>query len=462
MLLVVTRDRFRAGGNKMLTIRKGLDVPISGAPEPNIGPGPAVREVALLGSDYVGLKLTLLVREGEVVKRGQALFEDKRNPGVYYTSPAGGTVAAIHRGEKRRFRSLVIEVADEEPEQQFKERDVVHLTSEQVRADLLSSGLWAALRTRPYSKIPAPRSEPHSIFVTAIDTEPLAADPAPIIAEQHDDFVFGLHALKRLTSGPVYVCHRHGSEVPGQDVPGVSMQAFEGPHPAGLPGTHIHFLDPVSARKSVWYLNYQDAIAFGTLFRTGRLNVERVISLAGPAVKRPRLIRTRLGACVDELVKGELEEGVHRVISGSVLTGRKSEPPVNYLGRYHLQISAVPEATRREFLGWQTPGFDRFSATRTFAQAWTGSTRPLTFTTTLSGSRRAMVPIGVYERVMPLDLLPTQLLRALIVGDTDQAQALGCLELDEEDLALCTFVCPSKYEYGPLLRENLNKIEIEG
>jgi Na+-transporting NADH:ubiquinone oxidoreductase subunit A len=213
----------------------------------------------------------------------------------------------------------------------------------------------------------------------------------------------------------------------------------------------------------VWAIGCQDVIAFGTLFRTGRLNVGRIVSLAGPAVKQPRLLRTRLGACLDDLVANELAEGVNRVISGSVLSGRKSETPCNYLGRYHTQISALREGDEREFLGWQMPGFKKFSVTRAFASAWlVGATRKLNMTTSTGGSKRAMVPIGVYEKVMPLDLLPTQLLRALIVGDTEQASVLGCLELDEEDLALCTFVCPGKYDYGPMLRENLTKIEREG
>jgi len=447
----------------MITIRKGLNIPITGAPEQSISHAVAVTSVALVGSDYVGMKPTLLVREGEPVKLGQPLFEDKSNPGVLFTSPGSGTVAAINRGQKRRFRSLVIELAGDQDSQLLKSRDIGSLTGEQARADLLASGLWTALRTRPFSKIPAPDSRPHSIFVTAIDTSPLAADPKQVIAENGEDFIFGLHVLTKLTDGTVYVCHGPDAEPPGRDVSRVSMVPFAGPHPAGLPGTHIHFLDPVGPKRSVWYLSYQEAIAYGTLFRTGRLNVERVISLAGPVVKNPRLIRTRLGACIDELVAGELDDGPNRVISGTVLSGRKSEPPCHYLGRYHLQISALREGVERELLGWQLPGFRKFSVTRAFALAWTGgSNRPLELTTTTSGSPRAMVPIGVYEKVMPLDVLPTQLLRALIVGDTEQAQALGCLELDEEDLALCTFVCPSKYNYGPMLRENLTKIEREG
>jgi Na+-transporting NADH:ubiquinone oxidoreductase subunit A len=358
---------------------------------------------------------------------------------------------------------LVVELSADSQAAEFEPRDLSGLSPEQVRDALLSSGWWTAFRTRPFSRFPAADAQPHSIFVTAIDTNPLAADPAPIILENAEDFVFGLLALTRLTEGPVYVCHEEDVQIPGRDVPRVTMAAFAGPHPAGLPGTHIHFLDPVSLQKSVWYVGYQDVIACGTLFRTGRLNVERVVSLGGPSVKKPRLLRTRLGACLDDLLADEVTEGVNRVISGSVLSGRTAEPPSNFLGRYHTQVSVLPEGHQREFLGWQKPGFNRFSVTRAFASAWSNRpVRDLDMTTSTGGSRRAMVPIGVYEKVMPLDLLPTQLLRALIVGDTEHASELGCLELDEEDLALCTFVCPSKYNYGPLLRENLTKIEREG
>ena len=447
---------------RMISIQKGLDVPISGKPEPQICDAPGCSTVALVGSDYVGLKLVLRVREGEQVELGQPLFDDKQKPGVTFTSPAGGTVEAIHRGAKRRFLSLVIRVAEQESQREFDLRSREALTPEGVREDLLVSGLWTVLRTRPFSKVPAADAEPRAIFVTAMDTEPLAADPALILAEAPEEFAFGLRALTCLTSGPVFVCHRAGSSVPGEGVEGVRFEQFAGPHPAGLVGTHIHFLAPVDAERVVWHLDSQDVLAMGRFLRSGRLDVGRVIGLGGPSVTHPRLMRTRIGADLSELVADELQPGAQRVISGSVLSGRIAEPPVPYLGRFHRQIAVLPEAAPREFLGWLVPGLDRFSATRTFARAWWPTRRPPRFTTSLGGSRRAMVPMGIYERVVPLDLLPTQLLRALIVGDTDQAQDLGCLELDEEDLALCTFVCPSKYEYGRFLRENLTKLEIEG
>jgi Na+-transporting NADH:ubiquinone oxidoreductase subunit A len=260
----------------------------------------------------------------------------------------------------------------------------------------------------------------------------------------------------------VYVCQRLGADIQSDGTAQVSMQEFDGPHPAGLAGTHIHLLDPVSDQKTVWTINYQDVIAVGRLFTTGSLYMERVVSLAGPAVKNPRLIRTRVGADIAELLKADLSQVDMRVISGSVLSGRQAGGGYAFLGRTHLQVSAIAEGREREFLGWALAGFNRFSVKPLYASAFFGRGRKVAFSSSAEGNRRAMVPIGSYEQVMPLDIEPPYFLRSLIVRDTDRAQALGCLELDEEDLALCAFVCPGKYNYGPLLRDVLTRIETEG
>ena len=259
----------------------------------------------------------------------------------------------------------------------------------------------------------------------------------------------------------VFLCKAPGAALPGEQLAGVATETFAGPHPAGLPGTHIHFLDPVGARKTVWYIGYQDVIAIGKLFTTGKLCVARVIALGGPSVRQPRLLRTRLGASLEDLTMGELEPGDQRVISGSVFGGRTSRGPAAWLGRYHLQISCLPEGHEREFMHYLRAGVNKHSVTHAFLSSVLGR-RLLPFTTTTNGSPRAMVPIGNYEAVMPLDILPTQLLRSLLVGDSETAQKLGCLELDEEDLALCTYACAGKYEYGPVLRDVLTRIEKEG
>ncbi len=450
----------------LINIKKGLDMPIRGRPEQVIEDAVAVRSVALLGPDYVGMKPTMQVQEGDRVKRGQVLFSDKKSPGVDYTAPGAGMVTAIHRGARRVLQSVVIELNPEEDELEFaRHDDPDRLTPEQVRDNLLASGLWTALRTRPYSKVPAPDSQPRALFVTAIDSNPLAADPRVVIGEYPDDFHQGLRVLAKLTEGPVHVCQAPGDALPVPEAPQFRVTRFAGPHPAGLVGTHIHFLEPVNAERSVWHIGYQDVIAVGKLFTTGRLWVERIVALGGPVVNRPRLLRTRLGARIDTLLWGgdELEDRECRAISGSVLSGRRAAGWSDYLGRYHTQISVLAEGRERELFGWIRPGRHKFSKLNVLISSLFRHRGELfDLSTSQNGSPRAMVPIGNYEEVMPLDLLPTQLIRALVVGDTDSAQALGCLELDEEDLALCSFVCVGKYDYGPVLRARLEQIEREG
>ena len=446
----------------MIRIKRGLDLPITGAPEQRIQAGRPVRSVAVIGFDYHGMKPTMAVQVGDRVKLGQVLFSDKKTPGVVFTAPGAGTVSAIHRGEQRVLQSVVIDLDGDDAVEfaRYGDAEIDRLDDQQVRSNLIDSGLWTALRTRPFSKVPAIDAKANSIFVTAIDTHPLAADPVVVIAEHKEDFARGLRVLARIA--PVVVCHADGTQMPCSGLANVRTETFAGPHPAGLAGTHIHFLDPVGADKSVWSLNYQDVIAIGKLFASGRLWTERVVAIAGPMVDKPRLVRTRMGASLDELTAGELKVGrAVRVISGSVFGGRSSRGACAFLGRYHLQVSCLEEGTEREMLHYLRAGANKHSVMNLYISKLSPG-KLFDFTTSTNGSPRAMVPIGNYEEVMPLDILPTQLLRALIVSDTEMAQKLGCLELDEEDLALCTYVCAGKYEYGPILRDNLTRIEKEG
>ncbi|SDU17967.1 Na+-transporting NADH:ubiquinone oxidoreductase subunit A [Pseudomonas pohangensis] len=445
----------------MIRIKNGLDLPITGSPVQEVTAARPPRSVALLGNDYNGLKPTMAVQVGDRVKLGQVVFSDKRNPGVHFTAPAAGVVSAINRGQQRVLQSLVIDLEGDEELTfaQYPAAQLASLDAQLVRDNLQQSGLWTALRSRPFSKIPAVDATPSSIFVTAIDTHPLAADPALLIAGHAEDFANGLQVLTRLAK--VFLCKAEGASLPGEQLPQVQEAAFSGPHPAGLAGTHMHFLDPVSASKSAWNIGYQDVIAIGKLFVSGRLWVERVVALGGPVVEKPRLLRTRLGANLEELTAGELVPGYSRVISGSVLGGRTARGAYAYLGRYHQQVSCLHEGDERQLLHYLRPGVDKHSVLNIFISRLSGG-KKFALDTSTNGSARAMVPVGAYEQVMPLDILPTQLLRYLIVGDTEMAQKLGCLELDEEDLALCTYVCPGKYEYGPILRDNLTLIEKEG
>ena len=457
------RNQRETWAESMIKIKRGLDLPISGAPRQEIENGPGVRSVAVLGGDYPRMKPTMFVSEGDRVRKGQQLFEDKKHPGVFYTAPAAGVVRAIHRGHKRVLQSVVIDVDGGEGEVTFENYSggsLDSLSREKARQLLIQSGQWTAFRTRPFGKVPEAESVPNSIFVTAMDTNPLSPDVDVVLAEQQQAFRDGLAVLTRLTDGPVWVCRSPESKLPSFASGQIREEVFAGPHPAGNPGTHIHFLDPVGLQKTVWSVNYQEVIAIGKLFTTGRLFTDRVISLAGPQVRNPRLLRTRVGASLEDLTEGELEPGENRVISGSVWNGHASRGPVAWLGRLAHQITVLPEGRERQLFGYLSPGIRRHSVFNIYLSRFLGTTPR--FTASTNGSERAQVPLGQYEEVMPLDVLPALLLRAILVGDTDTAQDLGALELVEEDLALCTYVCVGKYEYGPVLRDNLTRIELEG
>jgi len=417
-------------------IRKGLDLPVPGVPGPHIEDGPPVARVAILAADYVGLDPALRVGQGDPIKTGQPLLEDKSTPEVLVTAPGTGHVIAVNRDARGTLESVVIDLdaADEPwPFQNFNGQSVPGLSRDRIAALLVESGLWTAFHTRPFSRIPAPGTVPEAIFVTAIDTNPLAPDPEIVLAGNEKEFEIGLQCVAKLTEGQIYLCKKPGARINAVPHSMISVEEFQGPHPAGNVGLHIHLLEPVSRAKTVWHLGYQDVVAIGALIKTGKLYVDRVIALAGPAVNRSRLIRTRLGASIAELVRDQLAPGENRVISGSVLSGRTADGDVHgYLGRYHNQVSVIPEGPRGRLPGWLTPKCS-------FLNAFLG-----------------------YKRVMPFNIRLARLLRSLAADDSGRAEQLGCLELDEEDLALCRVVRPSKGDLGPMLRRNLNTLEKKG
>lgn len=442
-------------------LKKGLDLPVSGAPEQKIHPGPVPRSVGVLGADYLGLKPRMLVQEGDEVQRGTPLFCHKDAADAMFVAPMTGRVGAINRGARRVLQSVVIEVADAK-DTGIDFGPVGDTDSrEGVTEKLCASGLWTSFRTRPYSKMPVPGGVPAAIFVTAMDTEPLCADAALIIGEAEEAFTAGLKAVSQLTDGTTWLCHTADAGAPGGDLPGVEAAAFSGPHPAGLAGTHIHFLDPPRAEHAIWTIGYSDVIAIGRLMLTGHLDPSVVVALSGPAVEHPRLLRTVMGASTDELTAGEASaNGPVRVISGSLLSGRIAEGSTAYLGRFSRQVTLIREDSEQIPLGWIRPMPSKYAVQPVLGSAF--KRKLFELTSNLNGGRRAMVPTGTFEELMPQDYLPTQLLRALLVMDTDSAQALGALELDEEDLGLVGFACPAKYEYGQALRDCLTKIEKEG
>ncbi|MDH3347292.1 MAG: Na(+)-translocating NADH-quinone reductase subunit A [Desulfobulbaceae bacterium] len=447
-------------------LKNGLDIPITGAPNQVIEQGKPIKHVALLGLDYIDLKPSMAVRIGDQVAAGQLLFTDKKNPGIKITAPVCGKIIAIHRGERRKFESIVIQregdnqltftSTDKDPNQQSDQKAIKIL--------LIDSGLWTSLRTRPYGKIASPSSTPSSIFVTAMDTLPLAAAPEIIINEARSDFLSGLKIIQTL--GPkTYLCSSQKVIIPGEKLQGITSCKFEGPHPAGLPSTHIHFVDPVGPGKEVWHIGYQDVIAIGSFFRTGQIPSTQIVALCGPAVNNPRLIKTIRGAAINEICHDEVIQDNSRILSGSALTGHQASGSKGYLGRYHQQVCALPIENGAGFLSWLRLGADRFSSLPIFLSGITGSVSQKNKTpmsTATWGGRRAIFPLGTYEKMIPLNIIATSLLKSVATGNTEKAAELGCLELVEEDLALCSFVCPGKNNFGPMLRTVLRKIEQDG
>ncbi len=451
---------------RTIRIRKGLDVPVEGEPEQVVYPGAPVRHVALCGVDYVGLRPRMLVEVGDEVGLGQPLWQDKRDPEVCYPSPGRGVVAAINRGTRRVLESVVVSLEGSAGEdvrfEALTPGKIEKLGREQVTERLLRSGLWTALRTRPFSRVPQSGSTPQAIFVTAIDTRPLAPNPAVVVARDIEHFALGLEVLTRLTDGPVWLCTGPDWTISLPGIDHVRHVVFKGPHPAGLPGTHMHLLQPAGPDRYNWHINFQDVTAVGRLFHRGVIDTERVVSLCGACVKEPRLVTSRLGASLEEVLRdGVCETEVCRFISGSVLGGRAATGTLAYLGRYHDQVSVFREGGRSFLFGWTGLFPRRFTTAPTFSRR-SGHRRRWRFSTAQNGRFSGMLPMRVFDRVMPLDILPSPLLRALLVKDTERAQQLGCLELDEEDLALCSFVCPAKQDYGVALRLNLEQIEKAG
>ncbi len=443
------------------TLRKGLNVPVLGQPIGGIGDAPSVKTVAILGADYIGLKPRLAVQEGDVVGAGAPILSHKDTPDVLVTSPVSGRIKAVNRGARRVLVSVEIEVDDAAaPAVDFSDVGDVS-TAEGLAERLCAAGLWTSFRTRPYSKVPASDDRPAAIYVTAMDSEPLSGDAAEIIAADAEAFVKGLEAITLLTEGNTYLCQDADASVPGAEIAGVEAAGFSGPHPAGLAGTHMHFLEPPTASKFVWTIGYHDVISIGKLLTTGHYDASRVVALTGPLCTNPRLVRTIAGASMVDLTAGDISDATPvRMISGSILSGTMGTGETAYLGRYARQITLIEEDAKQIPLGWIRPMASKYAFQPVLGSAF--SKKIYALTSNLNGGRRAMVPLGTFEELMPQDFLPTQLLRAMLVMDTDQAQLLGALELDEEDLGLAGFACPAKYEYGIALRDCLTKIEKEG
>ena len=355
-------------------IKKGLSLPIAGKPDQRQVDRKSVTRVALLGDDYIDMKPAFAVAIGDDVQLGQTLFTDRKKSSIRFTSPGSGRVVEINRGAKRSFESIVIELDAEEREitfESFPETRLCGLNRKAVVKLLTESGLWTSLRARPYGKVADPDTEPHSIFVNAMDTNPLAPSFEKTLEGREEEFKHGLSVISRLTDGKLYLCKEKGVSIPTTRMVQITVQEFYGPHPAGNAGTHIHFLDPVDKNKTVWHISADDLIAVGILFATGKLFMDRILSLAGPSVGNPRLIKTRLGASIEDIVSEEYDFGGRnesdtRLISGSVFSGHTATGTKNYLGRYHRQITALPEGREKIMLSWARPGLDLYSVKNLF------------------------------------------------------------------------------------------------
>ncbi len=449
----------------MITIKKGLDLPITGTPEHVLDVlSQKPTKQAVVGFDFNGMKPTMKVQVGDVVKKGDILFTCKKTQGVIYTSPANGKVLEVNRGDKRIFQSIVVENSGDEHINftSHKSSNPNDYSLDEMKNLLLESGEWTALRTRPFSKVANPEELPSSIFITAIDTNPLAPCVNTILGLEDNTELFnlGVDALARFNK-QIHLCTNKLFKLKVENSK-VKNHIFDGVHPAGNVGTHIHHIDPVSAKKTVWHIGYQDLIAIGGLIKTGKLHLDRYIAIAGPRVRKPRIVKALRGMNIQEVFKSDVHDfNDVRFVSGSVLNGRTASGAFNYLGRYHNQVTVLEDSKKREFLGWHMPGSNKFSFSRAFLSAFMPK-KKYNFSTIANGSHRALLSIGNFQKVMPLDIEPTYLLRALLGGDTNRAQELGVLELDEEDVALLSFVDPGKTEFGSILRNNLTVIEKEG
>lgn len=444
-------------------IKQGRDIKLKGAAQKEIAALPLPRQVAVVPSDFKGVKASLCVKANDAVKAGTPLFTDKHCPEIRIVSPVSGRVAAINRGEKRFLEDIVVE-SDGRNEavtfRKFSAGEISGLSKEDVEKSLLQSGLWPVLRQRPFSKVAHPHESPKSIFVHAMDTGPLAADIDFILQGKEEQFQAGLDALRRLTKGKVYLCVKQGAGSRAlTQARGVETHYFAGPHPAGNISTHIHYLDPIHKGDHVWYAEAQDVARIGSLFLEGVYSPERVVAVTGEGAGRKFYAKTIVGAPVSLLLQGSGLEGM-RCISGNVLAG-KDVGKNGFLSFYDSQVTVIPEGGKRTFLGWLSPGFDKYTFSRTFASSFLPE-KAASLTTDKQGSDRAIVLNDIYDQFVPLDIMTYFLLKAVISEDIEEAERLGILECDEEDFALCSFACPSKTDVGGIIREGLELIEKEG
>lgn len=442
--------------SKIIKLRSGLNIKLKGKAEEKIDQADVARTYAVKPADFPGLTPKLMVKVGHEVKAGTPLFFDKYKPEVQFASPVSGKVVAINRGERRRILEVVVEADGTNAYEEFKQADPKSLSSEEVKEELLKSGLWPFIIQRPYGIVANPVDKPKAIFISCFDSAPLAPNYELIVAGQEAEFQAGIDALTKLTDGDVHLGLPAGAANKAFNaVKNVVTNAFAGKHPVGNVGIQIHHVNPINKGERVWTVNPQDVISIGRLFLSGKYDVRKIVALTGSEVKTPRYYRTVAGSNLLPLLENKTTQEVNeRYISGNVLTGTKVEKE-NYLGFYHSQITVIPEGDTFEFFGWATPGLNKFSASKTFLSSLLPK-KEYTMTANINGGERAFVMSEQYEKVLPMDILPVFLLKSVIVNDIDKMEQLGIYEVIEEDLALCEYVCTSKIEVQSVLRQGIN------
>ena len=449
--------------SKVIKIKKGLDIKLKGEAEKVCVSAEKANLFAVKPPDFVGLTPKMKVKPDEKVKAGAPLFFDKYHPEVQFTSPVSGTVKSINRGERRRILEVVIEADDKQDFVSFTKGDPSAMDSGTIKDNLLQSGLWPTLVQRPYGVIADPQASPKAIYISGFDTAPLAPDYDFVMKDQDKNFAAGIEALKKLTEGKVHLSLRSGYPVCSAfaDLPEVEYHYFTGAHPTGNVGVQINHIDPINKGDIIWTINPQHVGLIGSFFTEGKLATDIIVAVAGSKVAKPKYYRTQIGNAISSLLNGNLTETEldNRVISGNVLTGTKIAED-GYLGFFDSLVSVIPEGDYYEILGWALPGLKKLSVSRTFL-SWLSPNRKWDVDTNLKGGKRAFVMTGQYEKVLPMDIFPVQLLKSILVEDIDKMEQLGIYEVLEEDLALCDFVCTSKIEAQEILRNGLDLMRKE-
>jgi len=442
--------------SKVIKIKKGLDIPLSGAAEKIYFTADPSRTYAVKPTDFTGITPKLTVHADDPVKAGTTLFFDKNNRDLKFSSPVSGKVKIVNRGERRKILEVVIEPDVEIAYEDFGAADPLTMNREDIITKLLESGLWPVIRQRPYARIANPDKLPKSIFIPGFDTSPLAPDRDFVVKGSHEEFQMGINALSQLTDGKIHLCLN--GRYPADDVftkaQKVEFNYFQGPHPAGNTGTHIHHIDPINKGDTVWYVQPQEVIMLGRLFMTGKYDASRVLALTGSEVRKPVYYKYISGASIDTFIKDNITSDEVRYISGNVLTGTQITK-IGHVGFYDSQVTVIPEGKKFEFIGWVLPGFKKFSVSRSFL-SWLMPRKEYVHDTNLHGGERAFVMTGEYEKVFPMKVYPVPLLKSIIIEDIEQMEKLGIYEVAEEDFSLCEFVCTSKIESQALIRKGLD------